>query len=191
MSPRAAGTRLLLTLVWVTVIALWPPRLWRAQGVSAALLFGFALSVRLPVRRLVSRLGLVWLFGAVMALGWVSQPDWGLRALNLWIKSTLCVTALSLLFHTLTLPETLAGLRWLRVPRLWVDILAFWSRYSSVLAQEWHRLQLARRARMLHPGRPWQFRTLAHAVGLLFIRAYERAEKVHRALLARGYRGGE
>jgi cobalt/nickel transport system permease protein len=123
-----------------------------------------------------------------MGIGLLGQPDWGLRVGNLLLKSTLSMWALSLLFHALPLPEAIGGLRCLRVPALLTETVAFWGRYFSVLTGEWHRLQLARRARTFSPNRRLRFRALANALGLLFIRAYERAEKVHRAMLARGYR---
>jgi cobalt/nickel transport system permease protein len=75
------------------------------------------------------------------------------------------------------------------VPRIWTGTLAFWGRYYAVLTSEWRRLQLARQSRTFTRSRAVKFRSLANALGLLFIRSYERAEKVHRAMLARGYRG--
>jgi cobalt/nickel transport system permease protein len=128
------------------------------------------------------------LLAALMGIGLLGQPDWGLRVGNLFLKSTLSLWALSLLFHVLPLPEVIAGLRWSRVPALLTETVAFWGRYFLVLSGEWQRLQLARRARTFSPNRRLRFRALTNALGLLFIRAYERAEKVHRAMLARGYR---
>jgi cobalt/nickel transport system permease protein len=126
----------------------------------------------------------------VIALGLIGQPGAGLRAGNLVLKSTLSLWVLSLMLERLGLTGLLAGLRWLRVPRLLTQTVAFWGRYSSVLACEWQRLQMARQARTFTSDRRFQFQVLAQALGLLFIRAFERAEKVHRAMLARGYRGG-
>jgi cobalt/nickel transport system permease protein len=129
------------------------------------------------------------MMSGVIALGLVGQPGAWLRAGNLVLKSTLSLCVLSLAHHRLGLAGMLAGLRWLRLPPLLTQTFAFWGRYSAVLTQEWHRLQLARQARTFTADRGFQFRALTQALGLLFIRAFDRAEKVHRAMLARGYRG--
>lgn len=187
-SPAAAGARLLAVFAWVCVIALWPAGGWLWQAPSLVVLVALSWSWKLPLRPVLRRLGVVWLLASLMGVGLIGQRAWELRVANLFLKSTLSLWALSLLFHRLALPEVVAGLRWLRVPPLLTETVSFWGRYFSVLSGEWARLQLARRARTFTANRRLRFRALANALGLLFIRAYERAEKVHRAMLARGYR---
>jgi cobalt/nickel transport system permease protein len=185
---RRAAWRIALTVLGVFLIALWPPALWRWQGVSAAVLLTLSIPARLPPGRVLRRAAVLWLFAGVMAIGLAGRSDWPVRAGNLLLKSTLSLWAVSLLVHSTPLAELVSGLRWLRLPRVWTETLAFWGRYYSVLAEEWRRLELARRARTFEPNQRRAFTRLANALGLLFIRAYERAEQVHRAMLARGYR---
>jgi cobalt/nickel transport system permease protein len=142
-------------------------------------------------RVLLRRAAVVWVFAGLMALGSLGQPDWPLRAGNLLLKSTLSLWAISLLAHCTCLPDLVSGLRYLGAPRVWTETFAFWGRYFAVLSEEWRRMQLARRARTFAPGPRRQFKALSNTLGLLFIRAYERAEQVHRAMLARGHRDGE
>lgn len=186
MSP---ALRILVTFAAVSAVALWPPAGWAWQAVPATALVVLSLRFRLRVAPVWRRALVVWALVGLISLGMLVQPHWPLHAGNLLLKATLSLWALSLLVHTTPLPETIAGLRQLGVPSVWTGSLAFWGRYYSVLAGEWRRLQLARRSRTLTRDRVFRFRSLANALGLLFIRAYERAEKVHRAMLARGYRG--
>jgi cobalt/nickel transport system permease protein len=95
---------------------------------------------------------------------------------------------MTILMRVTTHTEFVEGLRQLRVPPIGTALIGFLLRYSTVLSDEWQRMQLARRARTFKLGWRNQGRLLAQALGLLFIRAYERAERVHQAMLARGYR---
>ncbi len=184
-----ASSRLVLTVLGVTLVALWPMPAWRWQALPAVVLAALTFKVGLPLLPLFRRFSVVWLLSGLMGLGLMGQDQGLLRAGNLWLKSTLSVWGVSLLTHTTPLPELVAALRRLGVSKIWAEGLAFWGRYYTVLAEEWHRLQLARRARTMTRSRRLQFSALANGLGVLFVRAYERAEQVHRAMLARGYRG--
>ena len=186
--PSHAAARIVVSVLGVFAMALWPMGLWLWQVIPALALLVLSVRLRLSVRTVARRAVVLWFFAAVMALGLLGRPDWPLRAGNLLLKSTLSLWAASLLVHSTSVPELVAGLRHLHVPRVWTDSFAFWARYYSVLAEEWRRLQLARRARTFASSRRRKFVSLANALGLLFIRAYERAERVHRAMLARCYR---
>ncbi|MCB1125711.1 MAG: hypothetical protein KDM81_04390 [Verrucomicrobiae bacterium] len=186
MSP---ALRIAVTFAGVAGMALWPPGQWPWQSVSLTALLLLSLQFRLSCGPVLRRALVVWALAGLVSLGMLGQPDWGLHAGNLLLKASLSLWALSLLVHTTPLPEIVVGLRRLGVPRIWTGSLAFWGRYYAVLTGEWHRLQLARRSRTFTRSRTLRFRSLANALGLLFIRSYERAEKVHRAMLARGYRG--
>jgi cobalt/nickel transport system permease protein len=48
----------------------------------------------------------------------------------------------------------------------------------------------AMRSRGCNPRSPRHWPTLARSLGALFIRSYERGERVHLAMLSRGYDGG-
>lgn len=187
-SSASATRRVAFMLGWVVAMALWPATAWPWLGFSAALLLGLSFTWRLPIPPLLRRLLVVWMLTALCGVGLIGQPHAGLRVGNLFLKSTLSLWALSLLVHRTGLPGIVGGLRRLGLPVLLTETVAFWGRYFGVLRDEWHRLQLARRARTYRASRRLRFQALANGLGLLFVRAYERAEKVHRAMLARGYR---
>jgi cobalt/nickel transport system permease protein len=85
--------------------------------------------------------------------------------------------------------ELLRGLQRLRVPDLLVQIAGFMVRYLDVVTAELGRMTVAMRSRGCDPRSPRHWPALARALGALFIRSYERGERVHLAMLSRGYDG--
>jgi cobalt/nickel transport system permease protein len=112
---------------------------------------------------------------------------WG--AWNIIVKGTLGVAASVLLAATTPVPAILHGLDRLRVPRAFTLIASFMVRYLDVITGEMRRMRIARESRGHDPRWVWQARALASSAGALFIRSYERGERVHVAMLARGFGG--
>jgi cobalt/nickel transport system permease protein len=109
---------------------------------------------------------------------------WGLLA-----KGTVGVLASLLLAATTEPRALLAGLERLRVPAQLVQIMGFMIRYLDVVTDELWRMHVARASRGFHARDPRQWPVIAKSVGVLFIRSYERGERVHLAMLSRGYDG--
>ena len=118
----------------------------------------------------------------------VSEPGL-LAAWNVLAKATLGAGASVLLVATTETPALLAGLRRLRLPAAITAIASFMIRYLEVIAGELRRTRISMAARGYKTSRAGQFRPLAVAAGAIFIRAFERGERVHQAMLARGFRG--
>ena len=68
-------------------------------------------------------------------------------------------------------------------------IASFMIRYLELIAGELGRMRTAMTARGYDPRWLWQAKPIASSAGALFIRSYERGERVHAAMLARGYTG--
>jgi cobalt/nickel transport system permease protein len=63
-------------------------------------------------------------------------------------------------------------------------------RYLFVIEQEYQRLVRAMKIRNFHPKTNLHsYRTYAYLVGMLFVRASERARRVHSAMICRGFHG--
>ncbi|MBI4657741.1 MAG: hypothetical protein HY735_02630 [Verrucomicrobia bacterium] len=186
--PRSPARRIVFAFAWVALIALLPARLWIWQLPSAFALIFVTRKLGVSFTALGKRTLLIWPFVGFTALGLLGQPEWHLRVGNLVLKAVLSIWILSLLTQTTSVIELIAGLRRLHFPAIWVELFAFLVRYASVLATEWNRMQLAREARTFHLPSRERWRLLAQSLGCLFIRAYERAERIHQAMLARGYR---
>lgn len=108
-------------------------------------------------------------------------------AWNIVAKGTLGAAVAVLLVSSTRVPDLLAGMHRLRVPRLIVAVAGFTVRYGDVLADDLRRARIARVSRGYDPRWFWQARAVATGAGTMFVRAYERGERVHLAMLARGY----
>jgi cobalt/nickel transport system permease protein len=107
---------------------------------------------------------------------------WGLLA-----KGTIGVVAGLTLAATTEPVEVLRGLERLRLPRQLVQILGFMIRYLDVVTDELRRMRIALESRGFRARDPRHWPVLARSTGALFIRSYERGERVHLAMLARGH----
>ncbi len=108
---------------------------------------------------------------------------------NILAKGTLGVVASILLSATSELRDLLRGMERLKVPGLLVQIAMFMFRYLEVVTGEMGRMQVARDSRAFQGRSLRQARVYGHSAGALFIRSYERGERVHLAMLSRGYTG--
>ena len=118
----------------------------------------------------------------------LSEPGL-LGAWNILVKGTLGVLTSLTLAATTPLRDLLLGLQRLRAPAIVVTIATLMLRYVDVIVAEAGRMRLARIARGHDPRFLWQAGATARGVGALFIRSYERGERVHLAMLSRGWNG--
>jgi cobalt/nickel transport system permease protein len=77
----------------------------------------------------------------------------------------------------------------LKVPAPLTAIAMFMVRYLELVAGELGRMRVAMTARGYDPRWLWQAKPIAASAGAMFIRSYERGERVHAAMLSRGYTG--
>ena len=75
------------------------------------------------------------------------------------------------------------------MPPVVVAISGFMVRYGDVVTGEMRRMRIAQQSRGYDGRWIWQARAVAASAGALFVRSYERGERVHLAMLSRGYDG--
>lgn len=122
-------------------------------------------------------------------LGLAVSEEGLLAAWGLLAKGTLGVLASLTLAATTEPRDLLAGLERLRFPQQLVQIMGFMMRYLDVVTDEMHRMRVARESRGFRARSIRQWPVIARSAGALFIRSYERGERVHLAMLSRGYNG--
>jgi cobalt/nickel transport system permease protein len=110
-------------------------------------------------------------------------------AWNIFAKGTLGVLASLLLAATTSMRDLILGLDRLRCPTVITQIMTFMLRYIDVLLDDARRMRIARLSRGYDPRFLWQVKAFAVGVGALFLRSYERGERVYLAMLSRGYAG--
>jgi cobalt/nickel transport system permease protein len=112
---------------------------------------------------------------------------WG--AWNILVKGTLGVAGSIVLASTTTMPELLKGFDRLHLPKAFTSIASFMVRYMDVIADDMKRMRVARASRGYDPRWFWQAKAVASSAGALFIRSYERGERVYLAMVSRGFTG--
>ena len=108
---------------------------------------------------------------------------------NIIIKAVLGASISIVLTATTEVPDILRGLGALRVPALFTSIATFMIRYLELITDELGRMRVAMTARGYDPRWLHQARPIATAAGAMFVRSYERGERIHSAMLARGFTG--
>jgi cobalt/nickel transport system permease protein len=112
-----------------------------------------------------------------------------LAGTSIVVKGTLGVLAAVILSTTTTAREILRGLEKLKLPAIMVQIASFMLRYINVISDEMERMKVARESRGFIATGIKHWKVLATAAAALFIRSYERGERVHLAMLSRGFDG--
>lgn len=205
LDPR---TKFITTLVFILAVALTPPNRWQVFALYFLLIATLLLFSKVPIFYVFKRSLVIIPFVLMVAifipffkegevagsyniwLWQVSVTYSGLQVLwNILAKAWLSILSLILLTSTTKLANLLKGLEQLRMPKLMVMILSFMYRYIFVLVDEVMRMKQARDSRSFGGSRLWQLRTIGNMIGTLFIRSYERGERVYAAMLARGFDG--
>jgi cobalt/nickel transport system permease protein len=195
--------KLVALLLFVTAVVATPPHQVWAFAVYGVVLSGVASMARLPPLVVARRLsfGVPFLLfacalpfiggGAKIPIGLLSiSLDGAWAAWAIVTKGMLCLGASVIVTATTPVSEVLNGLSALRVPGIFVAIGGFMVRYIDTIASEARRMRVAMVARGHRPR--WIGHSLPHAgaAGSLFVRAYERGERVYGAMVVRGYVGG-
>jgi cobalt/nickel transport system permease protein len=204
LSPR---TKILITLALVVVCVSTPANRFPAFLGYLAFLFGFAVLIRVELRRVLRHTLAVLPFLLMIAVFVPFLPEgqpagslslgssvhpFPSKLLVLWntaIKAWTGAFALVILGASTPFPELLHGLEHLRLPRLLLALLAVTHRYGLVFAEEFSRTRRALEARAFRPRWLWQAGAIGRLIGSFFLRAYERGERVYLAMLGRGFTG--
>ena len=199
MSPQV---KILGSFLIVIGIVLTPRDAFWAFGLYAALMIGLFATARITPRFAVRRMAieipfllvaiLLPLFGGDPKLDFLGIPlsEPGLwDAWNILAKATLGLAVAVVLGATTQVPEMLVGLDGLRMPSIVTSIAGFMVRYIDVILSDWSRMRTAMASRG-HDAR-WitQVGPMARTLGVMFVRTYERGERVYLSMRSRGYTG--
>lgn len=198
----APEVKIVATVLFVLTVVATPREAIWAFALDVLAVAALSAIARLPYRVLLRRLRIELPFLAfavflpvvgtsprVHVLGLsLSEPGlWG--AWNIVVKGTIGVSASILLAATTPVADLLRGLERLHLPRVFTAITGFMVRYLDVIAGEAGRMHVARQSRGYDPRWLWQARGVASSAGTLFVRSFERGERVHLAMRSRGYTG--
>jgi cobalt/nickel transport system permease protein len=203
-------------LAFILVTALTPPGAWPVYILLFSIVLSVEVLSELGVGNVLRRssLALPFVLAAlpvvvtVKGLPLLSLPlgpctltvthEGLVRFASVAAKSWLSVQMAIVLAGSTPFPELLLAMRAIRLPRLLVAIVGLMWRYLFVLVDEALRLMRAREARSGHPAAPgarvggsvaWRARVTGGMAGSLFLRSFERGDRIYAAMASRGYDG--
>ena len=194
--------KIIAVLLFVLVVVSTPITYWPAFVIFLALVIAAATAGKISIFTLSKRalIEVPFIFFAVLMpffgtgerfeLGPFNLYREGLLAgLSIVAKGTLGVLSAVILSTTTTAREILRGLERLRLPTIMVQIASFMLRYVNVISDEMERMKIARQSRGFDATGVKHWKVIATSAAALFIRSYERGERVHLAMLSRGFDG--
>jgi len=208
--PQSIGPQVKLISIIAIVVTAIAVRTLVPLVILLALVVGLAAAARIPLKFFVYRsIIFVPLFAGVIALPLLfivpgsSMAEIGIgpyvavitregvyRATQFFLRVWVCVASLTLLILVTKFSKIIQAMERFKVPSLFVMLTSMTFRFIFILIDEAYRMVVARESRSVgKESRIGALRSLASIVGTLFIRSYERGERVYMAMLARGYSG--
>ncbi|WP_319406776.1 cobalt ECF transporter T component CbiQ [uncultured Desulfosarcina sp.] len=196
-----------LRVIWASVFAVVVAVSYAFSALFIALSLSLimALSARLDFQAVVRRLRAPVIFLILLwaVLPWSYEGDalraWGpviitrqgvTLCAQISLKTVSLMVAFMALVATMTVDTLGHTLNRLRLPDKMVHMILITYRYLFVIEQEYQRLVRAMKIRNFQPKTNLHsYRTYAYLVGMLFVRASERARRVHCAMICRGFNG--
>ncbi len=203
--PRS---KLLATLAFIATLVVIPTGSWPAYGMYFIIIVILILLSRVPLLYILRHSLVIIPFVVLVAVfipffkegevafsfnvwGWYfSVTHDGLELVwSILAKSWLSILGLVLLTSTTNFASLLLGLERLRMPRVMIMLLSFMYRYIFLITDEAMRMKQARDSRGYRRGWLRQMSTVGNMIGTLFVRSYERGERIYAAMVSRGFDG--
>lgn len=184
-----ARAKLVATLLALVAITSSPPAAWRVAAAQLALAVMIATLSGSPFQRLGGRILLGIPFVVMAAALLFLTAGWE-RGLTVVLKGAAALALLATLTLTTQVAELVWAIRKLGAPKSVNLIASMMLRYIEMLAEEFARMSRARAARCGGPlAGVALFQVHGNQAGLLLVRSWERAERIHGAMLSRGFTG--
>ncbi|OYT27776.1 MAG: cobalt ECF transporter T component CbiQ [Candidatus Altiarchaeales archaeon ex4484_96] len=183
-------SKIITLLLLVFIIVLTP-----IEAIHRFILYFFILLVlfiasRIPPVFALKRFVVLLPFSLLVVLSLPFMGEGGFMLLfNVLVKSSLSLLCMILLISTSSFNDLLAGFEKLKTPRVLIQVVSFMYRYMFVLVDEFYWMKKARDSRAHHMELIDSLRTAGNIIGALFIRSYERGERVYQSMCSRGFTG--
>ena len=200
-----ARVKIIAFLALIVISVSTPPQAWRAFLGYGAFLAVMAAASHLPIGHILRRAWIIVPFVLMVAIFIPFMKTGGGYSLgigspgvsrsgpmifwNVAAKSGVAILSAILLSSTTPFPSLMRGFERLKAPRLMVMLASFAYRYIFVLVDEAERMERARDSRCYGGRWLWHARVIGQMIGTLFLRSYERSERVYVAMVSRGFDG--
>ena len=201
-----ARTKIAFTVI-ALVINLLSPTVYTPLAIALFCLAAL-IAIGIPPRLLVLRLAMPLVMAGVVVITQIFFygttalfliPFWGINlvgyeeglARGLLIMSRVIGGVSLIIFLSMSTPanKLLLAAAWFRVPKIFIELTLLVYRYIFVLLEEIITIRDAQRVRLGYYNWRRSMRSLSILGGSLILRAYDRAERVFEAMIARGYTG--
>ena len=180
----------IISFLWIIIISVTtPPNNFNHFGIYLSSVFTLILLSKVPILFILSRSAVVIPFALLTSLFLITTDSGFMAAWNVVIKSYIGVLCLILLSSTTPFPALLNGFQRLKVPKIFILLSSFTYRYLFVLLDEIMRIRQARDSRCFKGRWIGEAKVIGNIVGTLFVRSYERGERVYMAMASRGFEG--
>jgi cobalt/nickel transport system permease protein len=162
-------------------------RSWRALVGQFAAPLGLAAVVGLARMLTTGRTPLVtWDFGALHLVATREGADDGLRV-GLHVLAS--VAAMLAACRNTPAADVFSALRWMRAPRVWLEIALLMHRYIYVFREQAESVMAAQRVRLGYAGWRTSVRSLGSLAGVVVLRCLVQTQRTYDAMQVRAYRG--
>lgn len=197
-----SAVKLVALFVFVMAVVTTPREAWWAFLVHLGVVIAVIVTAGLPAGFVVRRALVVVPFLATALLLPFLGPEpnvavgpltlsveglWGMW--NIFAKAGMGVLASIVLAGTTEVPDIFRGMDRLRVPPVFTAIAGFMVRYLDTIGGEVQRTRTAMELRGQRSRWLGNTAALASIGGTLFVRAYERGERIHQSMVVRGFEG--
>jgi cobalt/nickel transport system permease protein len=203
-----ARAKFIIALLFILSVVITKPDSWWVYGFFLVVILGLVIGSRLPITHVVKQSLTVLPFVIVIVIFapffkagdtvfsfnigyWhISMTDTGIQVcINVLIRAWLSMLCLVWLSSSTRITDLLQGLERMNFPHVLLMIMSFMYRYLFVIVDETMRMKQARDSRNTGGSLIHHLRTVGRMIGILFIRSYERGERIYTAMTSRGYDG--
>ena len=139
---------------------------------------------KIPILFLLSRIFVIFPFVFLISFSYLINKQSFSDVLNVVLKSYVIILSLLILVQTTKFNDLLNTLRSFKFPKFLVLLLSFIYRYFFVLTDEVEKMSFAVKLRQQEK---LSIKTLINLFGFLLIRSYNRAEKINKSMILRGW----
>ena len=129
----------------------------------------------------------------IWSYSWLQITDTGLNwAILLLVRMITTLTTIIIYSSTTPLQEMASSFRKLKMPRDLAMILSIMVRFLFLFVDELAAIRKSQKSRNfdIHAGNTpykWRVKQVGYTIGMMFLKAYEQGERVHKSMVSRGF----
>lgn len=183
-----AKIKIIFLVIFLLLIIFTPIRYAMLFLLYALVMIALVYLSKVPISFILKRFIEIAPFIIIISLSALFNKQGYILFLNCTAKAILAIILVLIISSTTRFDHLLEALKYFKVPRIFIHLMSFMYRYSFLLEDELLRANRAYESRNINKKNNFKkIKILSNILGTIFIRTYERAERVYLAMCARGY----